>query len=363
MSGKRLLAGVSLVSLALFGCGGGGGGGETISGVWEGSYTDQSGPTSGSPAEGPICLEINQNGAQVTGKAWVSGYIWGGSYSGTASGTTFTGQVSGNDLNDQSVTVNFDGNISGDKISGTVTIGSKTYNINLDKKSKSNCGWASRELALAFGRALGGAISGNPSSPDPTGNILASFITVVPRVDVKVDTQTYQNWWACIWEIRDTTGGTPSEYTVAGIVDTTTFSRFAGWYVSNATPSIGLKDSSSNYQAQQVDATLGNSGDVALYTDGTLTFFSDGTSDTYFNNGTQLQAGSNPFYVSPCDPDTGTQYKVWMTNISSFYIKFDGPGTDFQNHSFESPPGASNTPPSTNDEIPALYIEKVSCTP
>jgi len=357
MRTKTLVAGLSAVSLALLACGGGGGdgGGESISGVWKGEYTAQLSSKAGDSPKGPICLEITQNGAQVSGKAWVSGYVWESSYSGTVSGNTFTGQVSGQDLNNQSVTVNFDGNVSGNQISGTVKIGNQTYNITLTKDTnKSSCGWANRALAAAFGQALGSAISGNTGNPNQLGYTLASFITEVPRVDVKVDNQTYQDWWACIWEIRDKTGGTPSEYTVAGIIDTSNFSRMAGWYVKTASPSIGV-DTSLN--SQTVNASLDKNNNPAVYTDGTLTFFADGTGDTYYNSGTQVSG--DPFYVSPCSG--GVQYKVWMSKISSFYIKFDGAGTDLKTHSFESPPGASST--TQNNNIPALYIEKVSCTP
>lgn len=98
MKGRTFLLSSALVILV--GCGGGGGGGgETISGVWEGSYTEQLSTLQTKEAQkGPICLEISQNGAQVSGKAWVSGYLWGEGYSGTVSGNTFTGQVSGQDL-------------------------------------------------------------------------------------------------------------------------------------------------------------------------------------------------------------------------------------------------------------------------
>ena len=351
MKGRSIL--LSSAVLALVGCGGDDGG--SVSSVWEGQYYVALGVSQlGDSPTGPICLEITQNGAQVSGKAWVAGYLWGGSYSGTLSGSTFTGQVSGSDLNNSNVTVEFDGLVSGNQMNGTVTINGQPYDVTLTKKTdKSSCGWASRRLVETFGLALGSAISGDPSNPNSLGYTLASFITQVPRVNVKVDNQTYQNWWACIWEVRDKTGGTPSEYTLGGIIDTDNFSRLAGWYVKTASPSIGV-DVSLN--PQTVNASLDNTNNPALYTDGTLIFLANGANDTYYNDRTQVSS-NNPFYVSPCIG--GIQYQVYMSEISSFYIKFDGIGNDSNTHTFESPPNASLT--NQNNNIPALYIEVVSC--
>ena len=364
---KRKLLSIATVffsSLFIYGCSGGGGngdsGGQTTE-VWVGSYTGPS-PSSGSAPTGRICLSFKKNGAHVTGSVWVAGWIWKEDFSGTitANNTQLSGRATGRDLNGNTVTVDFNLSVSGNTITGTVTINGTNFNVSLQKDStKSECGWAERRLANDFAQILGGAISGDPNSPDPLGRVLASFITEVPRVDVKVDGKTYQKWWACIWEVRDRTTTPTTEYTVAGIIDTLSVpSRMAGWYVKNATPSIGVADTPS-LDPQDVNATLDGSNDPAVYTDGTLSFIADGTGDKYFNNGTSVKG--DPFFVSPCDG--GTQYKVWMSEISSFYIKFDGPSLSLPstNHSFESPPNASST--NQNTKIPALYIEKVTCSP
>lgn len=364
MKRKFLSIATALISSAfIFGCSAGGGNGDSGSKtteVWIGSYTGSS-PSLGSAPTGKICLSFSKNGAQVTGDVWVAGWLWGENFSGTitANDTQLSGSATGHDLNGNTVTVNFDLSISGNTITGTVTInGTTTYNFNVSLQkdtTKTECGWAERGLANDFAQILGGAISGDPNSPDPLGRVLASFITEVPRVDVKVDGKTYQKWWVCIWEVRDKTTTPASEYTVAGIIDTNSTPRgMAGWYVRNATPSIGVDDTLS---PQPVNASLDISGDPAVYSDDFFKFSADGTGDTYFNNGTQVSG--DPFFVSPCVG--GTQYKVWMSRISSFYVKFGGPGNDFQNHTFESPPDASSTNQNTN--IPALYIEKDNCSP
>ncbi|EDP76389.1 hypothetical protein [Hydrogenivirga sp. 128-5-R1-1] len=361
---KYLVLSSALIAAA--GCGGGGGGGgETISGVWKGEYTG-SAPTSGATPKGPICLEINQNGAQVSGSAWVSGYIWSGSYSGTVSGNTFTGQVSGKDLNNNDVTVSFDASVSGNNITGrvTVTVGSQTqtYNITLEKESDPNCGWANRDLASAFGQALG-----NASGSSSLGTALASFITSVPQVNVSIDGSPPQNWWVCIWEVRERDASkTPTkEYTIGGIIEDQNFSKGIGWYVEessnlNSVPHyIGL-DSNLNSRNVNVTNLNGSVPKVAGYFDfltSSLFMADGGVEDVYKTSGTSLPANSDPFYVSECDSATNTQYKVWMTTINDFCITFNT--TTPANRSASAPPDACTG----TAKVDALYIEKVTCTP
>jgi len=363
-----------LSAFALIGCsspsGGDGGGGATISGVWQGSYTGPS-PTSGAAPQGPICLQINQSGTQVNGKAWISGYLWNVNYTGTLSGSSLTGSFSGQDLNGNTVNVDYNFSVSGNNITGkvTITIGSNTYtyDVSLTKStSKSDCGWASRELANAFGRALGNA-SGNSA----LGTALASFITEVPRVNVRINGTDYQNWWVCIWEVREKdSSGTPTrEYTLGGIIDDQTLQGAIGWYVVeesgtgdlNSPPHfIGLASDHSQRTVSFTDLG-GSSPKVAGYYDFQSllnSFTADGNNndDKYQTDGTSLNSGSQPFFVSECDSSTNTQFKVWMTTINNFCITFNN--TTFS-RSASAPPDACTV----KETVPALYIEKVACTP
>lgn len=342
--------------LSIYGCEGGpaqGGDGSTAE-VWEGSYTGTA-SGSGSAPQGPICLEITRNGGQFSGVAWVSGYIWEVSFSGSVTGNNLSGKATGKDLSGKTITVDFNLNVSTNTITGTIQVSdgsnSWSFNVDLEKKNTRNrCGWAPRELALAFASALGNA-SGDPS----LGTALATFITRVPTVEVEIDGVIQdQDWWACIWEVRDIVNST--EYTLGAIIELSSpFQRKAGWYVETGTPgSIGV-DASLN--SQEVNADLGTSGNQAGYIGNTFSFPADGTNDNYYNSGTTVDPPGQPFFVSQCVG--GVQYKVYMTTIKSFYIRFDGAGTDSKSHTFESPSDASNL--NQNQNVPALYIEKDNC--
>ncbi len=386
MKGRSLL--LSSAVLALVGCGGDDGG--SVSGVWVGEYTGvvqgdtvvgvQIGALQTGQGKGPICLEINQNGAQLSGKAWVAGYIWGGNYSGTVSGSTFTGQVNGETLNSNNVTVNFDGNVSGDQISGTVTVEvtdpatstttTYTYDVTLTKKTnKSSCGWASRGLVDAFATALGSA-----SGDTGLGTVLASFITQVPRVDVSIDGGPLQNWWVCIWEVREYNYDSfcninvTKEYTVGGIINDQTFNQAIGWYVEelnnlNSPPHyIGLDIDllSRNVNIQGLSSTTSLFAGYFDFSNLSNSFTANGgTEDVYQTQGTTLDPNTSPFYVSDCILDNQDnqyyQYKVWMTTINDFCITFNT--TTPTNRSASAPPDACTG----TETVDALYIEKVPC--
>ena len=354
-------------SLLIFGCssgGGGNGGGQTTE-VWIGNYSG-SAPTSGDAPTGKICLKLTQNGAQVTGSAWVAGWLWKADFSGTLTNNTqLSGSASGQDLEGNNITVDYNLTISGNTITGSITVnGATTYNfsVNLQKDpNKTDCGWASRELANAFADALGSA----SSNPD-LGTALASFITEVPRVDVKIDGTTYQQWWACIWEVRkkDSSGNPTMEYTIGGIIDDQSFQKAIGWYVEDDNLSdtnyfIGL-DKNLNSRNVNVSGLNTSNPRGAAFLDfwNAFNYFTadGGTEDVYKTSGTQVTPNSDPFFVSKCDPSTNTQYKVWMTTINNFCIKFDTTPT---NRSASAPPNACTETVS----IPALYIEEVACTP
>lgn len=328
-------------------------GGETTE-VWEGNYTG-SASGSGTNPQGPLCLEITRSGGQVSGNAWISGYLWEVSLSGNVTGNTISGKASGKDLTGKTITVNFTLNVSVNTMSGTIQvddgINSWSFDVNLEKKTtKTKCGWASRELALAFATALG-----NASGDNALGSALASFITRVPTVEVEIDGKIQdQDWWACIWEVRDNVNST--EFTLGAIIELSPpFQRKAGWYVQTGTPgSIGV-DTSLN--SQEVNASLGTSGNQAAYLGGTFSFAADGTNDNYYNGGTQVGNSPQLIFVSQCSG--GVQYKVYMTTISSFYIRFNGLGTDSINHTFESPSDASSL--NQNQNVEALYIQIDNC--
>ncbi|GEM_PF-5218582 len=359
---KGFLAGLCLPFLILS-CSAPSGDSQTtpsISGVWSGTYSQTSTLASDTTTpRGPICLEISQNGTNVSGKGWVSGVLWGENFSGTVTGNSFSGTISGKDIGGNNISVSFSGTITSNQISGTVTVSSgstsATYNISLNKDSaKSNCGWAGRDVALAFGQALGSAISGDPNSPSSDGYIFASFITEVPKVNVKVDVTEYQDWWACVWEIRDKT--TSAEQTLGAIISPD-LTKITAWKINDGGQDIGLNasDQPASFSNPLAPAT----GADAFYTDvastPALLFQADGrgSDDQYFNNGTQL---GQPFYVSPCM--SGKRYTVYMTELP-FYLKFSGTGTDLSSHTFETPPNPSNT---NLNNIPSLYIEINSCT-
>ncbi len=370
MRSRKLILGLSAASLTLFGCGGDGGG-ENVAGVWIGNYTVQlSSQQTGNAPKGPVCLELTQNGSQVSGKGWVGGYLWESNFNGTISGNAFRGTVTGQTLGNSQITVNFDGTVTSNQISGTVTVNGNTYNVNLSKdENKTECGWASRELVFAFGEALGRAYGG---SDDHFVRQLISFISEVPTIDVNINGQTYQNWWACIWEIRNkVTPSSPTEITLGAIINPQKLDpngniEFAMWQLYNTDPNIGLDI---NFSSQPINENFDSSAPgtgsngayyVYRYAPGSSKYILlDATlDDEYKNEGTVLSG--EPFFVSEC---LGTsQYKVWMTQIP-FYVRFSGDymdsGTRIGNGSFSSPPNA----PASTVTIPALYIEVNQCTP
>ncbi len=357
-------------ALAVFivSCSGGGGGGENgdtgegggegsvdITGVWSGTFSPISSTETQYTPKGTACIEFNQSDSSVSGKSWISGVLWGEDFSGNFDGNNLTVTISGKNLSNENVEINIDGSLSDNNtITGTVTFNGKDYEFTISKTDKQNCGWADRDLAVAFGYVLGSAISGDNNNPDQFGYILASFITEIPKADVKVDNNVYQDWWVCIWEVKDNT--TSEKYTLGGIIETTQYKKTAGWY----TDDIGLDDSRNS---KEITVSLQNlqtsSINFAGYIDNTTTppfiFGSDGSNDTYYNQGTTING--EPFFVSECN--TGKQYVVWMSEIP-FYLKFDGANiaNSAENHSFESPPNPSNT---NLNAVPSLYIEINSC--
>ena len=174
-------------------------------------------------------------------------------------------------------------------------------------------------------------------------------------MDVKVDNNTYQDWWVCIWEVRDNTGSADYPvYTLGGVVDNIGFTKWAGWYVDD----IGLNNDKTPKAINKALLDVNSPSDInkAMYVDlisqPQVIFGSDGTGDSYTNNGTTVE--SEPFYVSECN--NGKQYKVYMSQIP-FSIIFDGADISTSDpHSFEAPATGST------ETVPALYIEVNNCS-
>ncbi len=365
---KRIVQALSILLTVIFAsCSGGGGGGNgdtggeegviNLTGVWSGSYSLS--PIDAAAAQyspkGQVCIEFNQSNNSVTGKSWVSGLLWGENFNGNFDGNNLTGTISGMNLNNENISISINSSLSDNNtITGTVTVDGKDYDFEITKTDKQECGWADRDLALAFGNVLGSTISRDNDNPNPFGYVLASFITEIPKADVKVDSNIYQDWWVCIWEVKDNT--TTEKYTLGGIVKTSQYNKMAGWY----TDDIGLDNSNNpkeitiNLQNLQT-STINFAGYIDNSVNPPFVFVSDGSNDTYYNKGTTVNG--EPFFVSECN--AGKQYAVWMSEIP-FYIKFDGPNPNAptETHSFESPPNPSNTNLNT---VPSLYIEINSC--
>ena len=333
-----VLKGLFLPSLLMAGyfltaCGGGGTSPANVKGVWMGAYTAGDGTTI------PVCLELNQSGSSLSGRAYVAGTLYNVNFSGTVSGNTFSGNISGTSLSNQQVTVQFSGTVSANSISGNVTVtsGSSSYSftLKLDKTTTSTCGWASQDVVQQFASFLGGVLNNADA-----GLALASVITSLPTVDVKVNGNQKNGWYVCIWEIRDKVNAT--EYSVGAFVNPSLTEGAAF-----AAKVIGLD---SNRNPQVVSSFLDpNINEGAVYVNGTNTFKSDGINDSYQNaTGTTLSS-TNPYYVSPCSG--GIRYRAWMGEFD-FSLSFDW--TTPSSGSFVAPPTGTK-------RIPSVYIEAEAC--
>ena len=335
-------------------CGGGGGGSSSssgVSGVWEGSYQVS---TYSGVVKYPVCLEINQSGGSLSGKGWIGGSLWKEDISGSIAENSVDMSLSGNDTFNNPVNVNINANVVANRMIGTLTKNSSNFNLDVRKTSKSGCNWADKNLVDAFARNLSRAIANDPDNS--AGKILASFITMVPFVDVKINGTTYNDWWICIWEVRDNVNH--KEYTVASIIDISSGDKGVYWYVNDnnltdTTYYIGLNTS---YNSRLVNITgltdfSTNPNKVAAYGDfstSTIFFADGGSEDVYHNNGTSLMGAA--FWEGACN--SGAKTKVFMTEIP-FYLYFD----DGFGHSVAAPPNA----PSFTVTVPALYVEINPC--
>lgn len=334
-------------------CGGGGGGSSSssgVSGVWEGSYQIS---TYSGVVKYPVCLEINQSGGSLSGKGWIGGSLWKENIIGSISGNSVNMSLSGNDTFNNHVDVNIDANVVANRMTGTLTKNSSNFNLDVRKTSKSSCNWADKNLVDAFARNLSRAITNNPD--DSSGKILASFITMVPFVDVKINGTTYNDWWICIWEVRDNVNH--KEYTVASIIDISSGDKGVYWYVNdddlhNPPYYIGL-DTSYNSRLVNITGLNNFSADpnkVAAYGNFSTSFFffaNGGPEDVYHNDGTSLMGTA--FWEGACN--SGAKTKVFMTEIP-FYLYFDN-----GSNSVAAPPNA----PSSTVTVPALYVEINPC--
>ena len=317
-------------------CGGGGTSPANVKGVWMGAYTAGDGTTI------PVCLELDQSGSSLSGKAYVAGTLYNVNFSGTVSGNTFSGNISGTSLSNQQVTVQFSGTVSANSLSGNVTVisGSNSYSftLKLDKTTTSTCGWASQDVVQVFASFLGGV-----SSPE-AGLALASVITSLPTVDVVVNGNQKNGWYVCIWELRDKVNAT--EYSIGAFVNPSLTEGAAF-----AAKAIGLD---SNRNPQPVSSTLDLTGEGAVYMNKATNYsFSSDGADSYQNaTGTTLSS-SNPYYVSPCS--NGVRYKAWMGEFD-FSLSFDGSATGSGPN-----PGFFMAPPTGTKRIPSVYIEAEAC--
>ncbi|ROR34888.1 hypothetical protein [Inmirania thermothiophila] len=337
---------------------GGGGTATELAGVWKGSYENTS-----TGEKGPVCLELSQNGAQVSGKANVALQFWGADVSGELSGDSVSLTASGKDLEDQDVTVTFDGTVTGSAIDGTATVNSTSYQVSLTRvASATGCGWADRETVNAFATALGAALSGDPNSPDSKGAVYAALISELPEIRLETDFgdgAATEDAWTCVWEIRDNVNTAEQ---VLGAVVSKDGSTWAGWMAANdgdptdPDPVIGVR--ASDRAPRPVKVTALSSGDpaAAVAVQGTKVFTADGEeTDEYRTAGTSGVAGAEPFLVTACE--AGQRYKVWMSEISGLRLTFDGTGIDTGRGSASAPPQAE-----PDADVPALYIEVESCT-
>ncbi len=337
-----VLKGLFLPSLLMAGyfltaCGGGGTSPANVKGVWMGAYTAGDGTTI------PVCLELDQSGSSLSGRAYVAGTLYNVNFSGTVSGNTFSGNISGTSLSNQQVTVQFSGTVSANSISGNVTVtsGSSSYSftLKLDKTTASTCGWASQDVVQQFASFLGGVLNNADA-----GLALASVITSLPTVDVKVNGNQKNGWYVCIWELRDKVNAT--EYSVGAFVNPSLTEGAAF-----AAKVIGLD---SNRNPLPVSSSFDLAGERGLYINRSTNYsFSSDGADSYQNaTGTTLSS-TNPYYVSPCSG--GVRYRAWMGEFD-FSLSFDGSATGSGPN-----PGFFIAPPTGTKRIPSVYIEAEAC--
>lgn len=295
---QKLVIFLSIMTIFFLGCSSGSGSDSSnnsqpeydYSGVWEGTWHSTQ-----NSSEGIFCLEIQQNGDQVSGTIYL---ITKGEETG------FSGQITENGFV-LAKSGNWEFTATGDtvQLSGTYQMPDDQGEWTASKNpNKTKCDWASNDVRSYFQNILSAA--GNQGD----AALLASLVTIVPVIDVKINDQTAQDWLACIWEIDDQVNN--DRYTLGAV-----FGKHPGLNTNAAfgwtTNVIHQQNSNITQQAlfdENIDNGIGNFGpDVYLASSGSYTVTDD--RDTTYTN--------SILYKSPCV--NGQQIEVRMTDLSGTF--------------------------------------------
>jgi len=150
-----------------------------MTGVWEGSYQGNDGST------GQICVELNQNNSNLTGKLYIQGQGYAGDITGTVSGNNVTFGVAAG--------VQYQGTVNGNTANGTYDEDDDNQSDGtweITKTNKTSCGWVPENVEGNLNEYLG---------------IPAGIITEVSTITAIDNGNSSDDWYAVAIEYNAAT--------------------------------------------------------------------------------------------------------------------------------------------------------------